>query len=132
MKQLLIKNAQIINEGRTYTGSVLVKGDKIAAVYEGAVPPEAMGGGQVIDATGKWLIPGAIDDQVHFREPGVTHKGDIFSESRAAVAGGGDHLYGYAQYKSADYHAGRAGMETKPGGRDVGCQLLLFLWRYKR
>ena len=88
MKQLLIKNAQIINEGRTYTGSVLVKGDKIAAVYEGAVPPEAMGGGQVIDATGKWLIPGAIDDQVHFREPGVTHKGDISSESRAAVAGG--------------------------------------------
>lgn len=88
MKQLLIKNAQIINEGRSYTGSVLIEEDKIVAIYEGAVPAEAFGGGQVIDATGKWLIPGAIDDQVHFREPGATHKGDIASESRAAVAGG--------------------------------------------
>lgn len=87
MKSTLIKNARIINEGRTYEGSVLLKGDKIAAVYEGIIP-EQVTAGEVIDATGKWLLPGAIDDQVHFREPGLTHKGDIGSESRAAVAGG--------------------------------------------
>lgn len=87
MAKKLLKNARIINEGRTFTGSVLIEGDKIAAVYEGAAPDETdvM---EVIDATGKWLLPGVIDDQVHFREPGLTHKGDIASESRAAVAGG--------------------------------------------
>ena len=87
MNRTLIKNATVINEGRTFTGSVLIEGDKIAAVYEGTIPAEA-GDAAVIDATGKFLLPGAIDDQVHFREPGLTHKGDIASESRAAVAGG--------------------------------------------
>lgn len=87
MNNILIKNARIINEGRSFIGSVLIEGDKIAAVYEGIVP-ESISASTVIDATGKLLIPGAIDDQVHFREPGLTHKGDISSESRAAVAGG--------------------------------------------
>ena len=87
MNRTLIKNATIINEGRTFTGSVLIEDDKIAAVYEGIIPAES-GDATVIDATGKYLLPGAIDDQVHFREPGLTHKGDIASESRAAVAGG--------------------------------------------
>ena len=86
MNRTLIKNATIINEGRTFTGSVLIEDDKIAAVYEGTIPAES-GDATVIDATGKYLLPGAIDDQVHFREPGLTHKGDIASESRAAVAG---------------------------------------------
>ncbi|MDR1981760.1 MAG: dihydroorotase [Tannerellaceae bacterium] len=86
MKRILIKNARIINEGRTFDGAVLIKGDKIAAVYEVAAPE--VEAGEVIDAGGKWLLPGVIDDQVHFREPGLTHKGDIASESRAAVAGG--------------------------------------------
>lgn len=87
MKKTLIKNAAIINEGRTFSGSVLIENDKIAAVYEDHIPASAEEG-TVIDATGKYLLPGAIDDQVHFREPGLTHKGDIASESRAAVAGG--------------------------------------------
>ena len=81
MNRTLIKNATIINEGRTFTGSVLIEDDKIAAVYEGTIPAES-GDATVIDATGKYLLPGAIDDQVHFREPGLTHKGDIASESR--------------------------------------------------
>ncbi len=86
MAKKLIYNAEIINEGRRFIGSVLIEGDKIAAVYEGVCPemPEV----ERIDASGKWLIPGCIDDQVHFREPGLTHKADIASESRAAVAGG--------------------------------------------
>lgn len=87
MKKIFIHNARIVNEGRTYAGSVLIAGDKIAAVHEGAspIPDDA---DIVIDASGKYLLPGAIDDQVHFREPGLTYKGDIESESRAAVAGG--------------------------------------------
>ena len=89
MNKILIQNPRIINEGRSFIGSVLVEGDKIAAVFEGEVPGNVRAeANQVIDATGKWLIPGVIDDQVHFREPGLTHKGDIGTESRAAVAGG--------------------------------------------
>ena len=84
----LIKNAKIINEGKSFIGSVLIENDLIKAVYtenESILIDEPY---TVIDGTGKLLIPGIIDDQVHFREPGLTHKGDIFSESRAAVAGG--------------------------------------------
>ncbi len=88
MKTLII-NAQIINEGRIFKGAVLIDGELIARVFTGEViPPEDVQGTTVIDATGQYLIPGAIDDQVHFREPGLTHKGEIATESRAAVAGG--------------------------------------------
>jgi dihydroorotase len=89
MKSTLICNACIVNEGRSVPGSVLIAGDKIAAVFEGnaPLPPLPEGSGR-IDAGGKWLLPGVIDDQVHFREPGLTHKADMASESRAAVAGG--------------------------------------------
>lgn len=84
---ILIKNALIINEGRSVVGSLLIHGERIEAVYEGESLPVDIPC-EVIDATGLWLLPGVIDDQVHFREPGLTHKGDIASESRAAVAGG--------------------------------------------
>ena len=87
MNKILIKNASIVNEGRMFKGAVLIDGDKISEVFEGAIP-EPASNVRVIDAGGKLLLPGAIDDQVHFREPGLTHKGDIASESRAAVAGG--------------------------------------------
>lgn len=87
MSKTLIKDATVINEGRIFNGSVLIENDKIAAVYEGELPPSALEG-KIIEAKGKYLLPGAIDDQVHFREPGLTHKGDISSESRAAAAGG--------------------------------------------
>jgi len=118
----VITNALIINEGRSFTGSVWIDGDTIVSVNEGYdmnVAPSVLNEGDAsssankvatglnvaaqdgsekegwmsssvnrIDARGKWLLPGVIDDQVHFREPGLTHKGDIWSESRAAVAGG--------------------------------------------
>lgn len=88
-KKTLIKNALIINEGRSFLGSVLISGQYIEQIYEETeLSMEDIHGAEIIDATGKWLVPGAIDDQVHFREPGLTHKGDIASESRAAVAGG--------------------------------------------
>lgn len=85
MKTLLITNVAIVNEGRVRTGDVLVKQGRIAAVGgELSGKPADL----VIEGAGKTLLPGLIDDQVHFREPGYTHKGDIQSESRAAVAGG--------------------------------------------
>ncbi|MCD7978504.1 MAG: dihydroorotase [Tannerellaceae bacterium] len=87
MGRILLKNAHIINEGRSFKGAVLINQPFIEAVFEGDLP-ENIVADQVIDAAGKLLMPGVIDDQVHFREPGLTHKGDITSESRAAVAGG--------------------------------------------
>ena len=89
MNKKLIKNVRIINEGRSHQGAVLINGEIIEAVYEGEVPSEIIAEtNDVVDGQGKWLLPGCIDDQVHFREPGLTHKADIYSESRAAVAGG--------------------------------------------
>ncbi|WP_396174572.1 dihydroorotase [Flavobacterium sp.] len=85
MKGIVIKNAKIVNEGKIFEGDVLIQDDLIVEVGENiSVKPDF----KVIDAEGHYLMPGAIDDQVHFREPGLTHKGDIASESRAAVAGG--------------------------------------------
>jgi dihydroorotase len=85
---LLIKDAQIVNEGRQYKGSVLIKGERIAAIYEQEIPEDIHKKAQTVDASGHYLFPGVIDDQVHFREPGLTHKANIHSESRAALAGG--------------------------------------------
>ncbi|MCK5856218.1 MAG: dihydroorotase [Bacteroidales bacterium] len=82
----LLKNGLIVNEGRSFEGAVLIDGQLIEGVYEGDAYPEGVY--SEIDLEGKLLMPGVIDDQVHFREPGLTHKADIFSESRAAVAGG--------------------------------------------
>ena len=87
----LLQNALIINEGRSYTASLLIKDSLIAAIYEGEHSyPEALERevDEVMDCSGLWLLPGCIDDQVHFREPGLTHKATIESESRAALAGG--------------------------------------------
>ncbi|MFT3753720.1 MAG: dihydroorotase [Paludibacter sp.] len=84
----LIKNATIVNEGRTFVGSVLIDNEQIKAVYEENQPVEISEPYSERDATGLLLFPGIIDDQVHFRDPGLTHKGDIYTESKAAVAGG--------------------------------------------
>ncbi|GAF05495.1 dihydroorotase [Saccharicrinis fermentans] len=86
MSLTLIKNIKIINQGQSYIGSILISGDKIERIYkDGDTLPTA---DHIIYGEGKLLLPGAIDDQVHFREPGLTHKADIYTESRAAVAGG--------------------------------------------
>ncbi|WP_303924639.1 dihydroorotase [Draconibacterium sediminis] len=85
----LIKDATIVNEGLKFKGSVLIDGEKIKKVFPHTVPADFdTSHTEVIDATGLLLIPGAIDDQVHFREPGLTHKGEIATESKAAAAGG--------------------------------------------
>ncbi|MDR0537501.1 MAG: dihydroorotase [Tannerellaceae bacterium] len=89
METILIKNATIVNEGCAFDGSVLVGGDFIISVYDSRRPlPAGLSASTVVDAAGLLLLPGVIDDHVHFREPGLTHKGSIASESAAAVAGG--------------------------------------------
>jgi dihydroorotase len=85
MKKILITNANIVNEGQVFESDVLIAGPFIEKIGKDLQSAEAH---QVIDASGQYLFPGAIDDQVHFREPGLTHKGTIYTESRAAVAGG--------------------------------------------
>ena len=85
----LIKNATIINEGKKFSGSVLISGDTIDTLFSTDIPVNFdLTETEIIDATGLYLLPGVIDDQVHFRDPGLTHKGEIATESRAAVAGG--------------------------------------------
>lgn len=83
---ILIKNARIVNEGLTQEGDLLIENGRIAHVDRHISPKN--GNVKIIDAHGMYLIPGVIDDQVHFREPGLTHKAEIATESRAAVAGG--------------------------------------------
>jgi len=86
MDTVLIKNAKIVNEGRIFEGDILIENEFIVEIADKISPKLA--NCKIIDAEGNYLIPGAIDDQVHFREPGLIHKGDIASESKAAVAGG--------------------------------------------
>jgi dihydroorotase len=85
MTDWLITNAEIVNEGRRQHGDVAIRGGRIERIGSGIA---ARAGDRVLDAGGRWLLPGMIDDQVHFREPGLTHKADIESESRACLAGG--------------------------------------------
>lgn len=87
MSSFLIKDALIINEGKQFTGSVLVNGQLIEKVFS-QTPERIDPEWKIIDAKGKLLIPGVIDDQVHFRDPGMPQKGNLYTESRAAVAGG--------------------------------------------
>ena len=83
----LLYGGIIVNEGRTFKGSVVIENDFIAAVIEGEIAPRGRYDKEV-DATGSFILPGIIDEHVHFREPGLTQKGDIESESRAAAYGG--------------------------------------------
>src|SRR6188768_2199506 len=85
MESILITNANIVNEGRVFTADVFINNQRIEAIGPNLSSRKAK---RVIDAKGNFLLPGIIDDQVHFREPGLTHKGTIYSESKAAVAGG--------------------------------------------
>ncbi len=84
MKSFLIKNSSIVNEGKIISGDVLIIGERIEKVATSISHPTA----KIIEASGLFLFPGIIDDQVHFREPGLTHKADIYTEAKSAVAGG--------------------------------------------
>ena len=85
MSSYLIKNTSIVNEGKTIHGDVLIKNGRIEKIASNISSSENV---QELDGENQYLIPGAIDDQVHFREPGLTHKATIYTEAKAAVAGG--------------------------------------------
>ena len=87
MKRTWIKNARIVNEGRAIEGSLVIEGEYIAEILEGGQQPSSPCDVEM-DAEGHYLLPGVIDDHVHFRDPGLTHKADMHTESMAAVAGG--------------------------------------------
>ena len=84
MGKILLKNGTLINEGKVFEADLLIENQRIARIDKDISDPDA----KVVDISGKYLMPGMIDDQVHFREPGLTHKANIGTESRAAVAGG--------------------------------------------
>jgi dihydroorotase len=86
MSTYLIRNAKIVNEGVVFEGDILIENEWITEIAEKISPKSSKC--VIIDAEGSYVIPGAIDDQVHFREPGLTHKGNIETESKAAIAGG--------------------------------------------
>jgi dihydroorotase len=88
MKDILIKSARIVNENEVFPGSLIIHDGKIHRIIKGYELTQDLSDYEVIDGDGKYLLPGIIDEHVHFREPGLTHKGDISSESAAAVAGG--------------------------------------------
>jgi dihydroorotase len=88
MNNYLITDAQIINEGKRFVGHVLVRDGLIEKIWPAGTTPNLPSDTTQIQARGKWMIPGVIDDQVHFRDPGLTHKGDLYTEPRAAIAGG--------------------------------------------
>jgi dihydroorotase len=89
MRDIIIKDARVVNEGKILRDtSILIRNGIIEKIFRDEVPANILAKADVIDASGKFLLPGVIDDQVHFREPGLTHKGDIESESKAAIAGG--------------------------------------------
>ena len=81
----IIKNGTIVNEGKRFTGDILIANGRIEKIAAQISVAEQV---REVDASGLFILPGCIDDQVHFREPGLTHKGNIYTESRAAVAGG--------------------------------------------
>ena len=85
MASILIKNGLLINENQQYLGDIYVEDGFIAEINKNGITRSA---DKIINADGKWVLPGVIDDQVHFREPGLTHKAEIYTEAKAAVAGG--------------------------------------------
>ena len=85
MTSILIKNGLLINENEKFIADIFIEGDLITEISKNGINRNAS---QVIEAEGKWVMPGVIDDQVHFREPGLTHKAEIYTEAKAAVAGG--------------------------------------------
>lgn len=89
MTKTIIKNGKLVNEGRIFAADILLEGDRIARIEErGFSDSGNHSGAKIINAEGKYIFPGIIDSQVHFREPGLTHKDDLYSASRSAVSGG--------------------------------------------
>jgi len=129
MSLTLIKNAKIVNEGKIIEGDVLIDGEYIVDI-DSSISSKSSDT-TVIDAEGNYLIPGVIDDQVHFREPGLTHKATIESESKAAIAGG---ITSFIEMPNTVPQATtQALLEQKfeIAANSSYCQLFIHVWWYK-
>lgn len=111
---------------------MLVETGKIQSVFEEKVPEQLLNQAKIIDAEGLWLLPGVIDDQVHFREPGLTHKGDIASESRAAIAGGVTSFMEMPNTELANNNDRGTRTKIRIGRSKIVRQLLFLPRRYER
>ena len=120
----LIKGGTLVNEGRLFEGSILIEDSQIAQIYKEPHTPEASYD-ELIDASGCFVLPGVIDDHVHFREPGLTAKADIESESRAAAAGGVT-----TYFDMPNTVPQTTTLETR--SPEESCELLVLLWCYQR
>ena len=127
MSRIIIKNTQIVNEGRIYIGDVLIGDHRILKIDQVI---DNKYNAREINGENKFLLPGVIDDQVHFREPGLTHKANIHSESCAAVAGGT--TYGNAQYQACSPHSSLVGRKIFNRSKLISCQLFLLHGNIKR
>ncbi len=127
MKKVLIKNAKIVNEGSIFEGDVFIEEGIITEIASSisAKSPNL----NIIDAEGNYLLPGIIDDQVHFREPGLTHKETIEGGSKAAVAGGITSFMEMPNTRSANNDNRVAGRKIQACQRFFLCQLFLHVWR---
>ncbi len=123
MQKYLIKNIHVVNEGSICVADVLIGNGRIEKID--SLIKSVQGAVTEINGEGKYLLPGVIDDQVHFREPGLTHKANIYSESKAAVAGGGNFLYGNAQYKACSTHTRFARRQVCCCGANISCKLFI-------
>ena len=108
MKRTWIHHAIIVNEGRRFAGSVVIEGEKIQEVIEGDGKPDA-DCEEEIDAQGCFLLPGVIDDHVHFRDPGLTHKADMATETGCGCGWRSNFVHGYAELQPSDYHTRSTG-----------------------
>ena len=128
-----IKNATIVNEGLKFKGHVLISGETIEKIFPHAIPGDLdTTQMEVIDAEGLMLIPGVIDDQVHFREPGLTHKGEIATESRAAVAGGVTTYMEMPNTNPQTDYPGRTAKKIRPCRAGIGSQLFVLYGGYQQ
>ena len=127
-KSTVIRNARLVNEGQVIESDVLLKSGRIEKIASDFQAPE---GADVVDANGRHLLPGMIDDQVHFREPGLTHKGDFYSESRAAVAGGVTSYMEMPNSKTTHNQCRTIGMEVRPCCRNLSGQLRFLFRRHQ-
>mgnify|MGYP003303445306 CR=1 FL=1 len=125
----LISNPTIVNNGEQFRGSIVVNNGKIVEILRNNELPRTECD-EIIEATGLYLIPGVIDDHVHFREPGLTHKATIATESRAAAAGGV--VYGDAKHRSTNYDTQSIKRKICHRPKRECDKLLIFLWSYKQ
>ncbi len=126
MSSVLIRNARLVNEGREFDGDLLVSNGRIVKIARSIEGENAT---VEIDANGQWLLPGMIDDQVHFREPGAPAKGSLYTESRAAVAGGITSFMDMPNTQPATLTLEALADKKRRAAMQFGGQLRLSLWR---